>query len=362
MRVLHAITKGDVGGAQTHVVELALTQDTTGLEVSVMAGCDGPAMNRLRARGIQILIVESLGHSIAPRADAAAVREMRSLIRTVQPDVVHAHSSKGGLLARIAARMEGVASVYTAHGFPFQPGAPVVQRSMSVLGESIGGHLGDAVICLTAEEADLARRWRIARAESIFVVPNGLPDTAPLRQGPTGQTPKLIMVARFAPPKQQRELISILATLLDMPWSMTFVGDGPQLEACREFAAHLLGDRVEFLGHRDDVDVLTSSSDIALLWSGYEGMPIVLLEAMRAGLCCVASDLPGVRVLFGDPPAGLAATTPCELTGALRAVLADAGYADQLGRAARLRYESGFSIERMARGVQSVYDIAITRR
>ena len=63
--------------------------------------------------------------------------------------------------------------------------------------------------------------------------------------------------------------------------------------------------RVAFLGHRDDVAEILAASDVGVLWSRYEGLPISVMEYMRAGLCCVASDLPGVRALFGEQSAGL---------------------------------------------------------
>ncbi|HSL73187.1 MAG TPA: glycosyltransferase [Ilumatobacteraceae bacterium] len=354
MRVLHVITKGDVGGAQTHVVELAAEQHRRGTTVHVAAGCDGPAMDRLREAGIEVTILDHLGHSIAPRADRAAVRSIRSLIRTLQPDVVHAHSSKGGLLARLAARREKVPSVYTAHGFPFQAGAPFVQRVMSLAGEWVGGHVGGAVICLTPQEAALARRWHIASSAAIHVVPNGLPDTTAQRVAVVGRPPRIVMVARFAPPKRQQDLIDVLARLADLSWEMVFVGDGPMLAAAQQ-AASSLGERVRFLGHRDDVQALLADCDVAVLWSGYEGMPIALMEAMRAGLCCVASDLPGVRALFGEPPAGLTAVDGNSLEHALRSVLTDTELLADSATAARRRFVDSFTIERMVDEIDAIY-------
>lgn len=354
MRVLHVITKGDVGGAQTHVVELAAEQHRRGSTVHVAAGCDGPALDRVRAAGIEVTILDDLGHSIAPSADRAAVREIQEVIRAFAPDVVHAHSSKGGLLARLAARRERVPSVYTAHGFPFQAGAPFTQRTMSLVGEWVGGHVGSAVICLTMEEAALARRWHIAPSASIHVIPNGLPDTNTQRTTPVDRPPRIVMVARFAPPKRQQELIEVLNRLGDLDWEMVFVGDGPMLSAAQESASPL-GARVRFLGHRNDVQDLLADCDVAVLWSGYEGMPVALMEAMRAGLCCVASDLPGVRALFGEPPAGLTAATDVSLEHALRSVLTDPELLDSFAAAARHRFTESFTIEKMVDEIDAIY-------
>jgi len=362
VRILHVITKGDVGGAQTHVVELAAAQRRGGHEVVVLAGCDGDAMARVRTAGVQVEIVPSLGRAVAPTADHAAVGDLGSAFRRIRPDIVHTHSSKGGLLGRIAARLEKIPSVYTAHGFPFQAGAPRLQRVLSFAGEWVGGHLGDAVICLTDSEAELARRSHVAPAESIVVIPNGLPDTLHVRTHRTSEVLRLLMVARFSPPKRQADLIRALSALSDLPWTLSFVGDGAHLAECEALAREVIPGRVEFLGHRDDVEELTATFDVALLWSGYEGMPISLMEAMRARLCCVASDLPGVRELFGKPPVGPLVATDRQLERELRELLVNPTAVDAGGAAARRRYESAFTIEHVLRGVDEVYDKVLTRR
>jgi glycosyltransferase involved in cell wall biosynthesis len=356
VNVVHVITKGDVGGAQTHVVALVAAQVAAGHQVTVVAGSDGPAMAMARSCGVTVVVLERFVHSLSLRSDRATVRDLFALFRERRADVVHCHSSKGGLLARIAARRAGVPVVYTAHGFPFQRGAPVAQRVQSYVGELVGGRLGDAVICLTTEEAALARRGRLAPPSRIVVIPNGLPDDAPTRSCPAADgVARLVMVARFAPPKRQRELVDVLAAMTDIEWTVTFVGDGPALADVRTHAAGLLGERVDFLGHRDDAGHLVAEYDIAVLWSGYEGMPIALMEAMRAGLACVASDLPGVRRLFGDH-GGVTAPNERALGVILRRFCEDYDAVDAAGASARKRFLAEFTVDAMADAIDDVYD------
>jgi glycosyltransferase involved in cell wall biosynthesis len=227
---------------------------------------------------------------------------------------------------------------------------------MSFTGELIAGHLGDGVICLTEAEAVRARRARVVRRHRVWVVPNGLSDVPPSqrsRQG--GGTPALVMVARFAPPKRQLELIDVMARLDHLDWTLTFVGDGPQLDACRDHGQRLLRDRVTFLGDRDDVPQVLARHQAMVLWSTYEGMPISLLEGMRAELCCIASDLPGVRELFGVPSAGLVARSTAELAAAIEGIVSEPARRSDLARRARARYEASFSASAMERSVGAVY-------
>lgn len=367
IHVTHVITKLDVGGAQTHVVELALGQLAAGYEVDVIAGLAGPAATRLAAAGVPVRLVPALGSSRGRFSQRAAVGGVLDALRAVGPDIVHGHSSNGGLAARLAARRLGLPSVYTAHGWPFQRGAAWSQRLASFAGEFVAGHIGGAVICLTEAERARALRARVVPAKRIWVIPNGLADvSSELRRAHTlgGRPPVLVMVARFAPPKLQGELLGVLAEIADVPWTMRFIGDGPQLADCRAALAGspALQGRVDLLGHRDDVAELLASSDVGLLWSRYEGLPISVLEMMRAGICCVASDLPGTRTLFGTPPAGVVAASDEALALELRALLASPDRIDALGDAARARYEEHYSITALVESTGEVYAAVRARR
>lgn len=370
MRIVHVITKGDVGGAQTHVVELARAQRSGGDDVRVVAGTDGPAVDQLVCSGIDVTVVSKLGRARTSPFELGALRSVMDAIAKATPDIVHAHSSTAGVLGRIAARRLHVASVYTAHGWPFQAGAPAIQRCISLVGEFLGGRLGDAVICLTAAETQRARHVRVVPNDRLWTVPNGIGDIGPqlLRSARewrpiSGASPmSIVMVARFAPPKEQAELIEAMATMTDLPWILTFVGDGPTLAACEEMSRRLLGPRARFLGHRDDVPAILANSDAAILWSRYEGMPISLLEAMRAGVCCIGNDLPGVRELFGEPLAGVIAGTSAELFDALRHLSGEPSRIRAFGDLARLRYETSYTASAMAARTRRVYEDVIERR
>jgi glycosyltransferase involved in cell wall biosynthesis len=366
MHVAHVITKLDVGGAQTHVVELAVGQAAAGYRIDIVAGRGGPAAERLAAAGLAVRIVPELGASHGRLSQRAALSAVTRALGAIRPDLVHGHSSNGGLHARLAARRLRLPSVYTAHGWPFQKGAQWRQRIMSFAGEFVGGHVGGAVIVLTEAERDRAARARVVPRSRLWVVPNGISDVPPdLRRRRTfvdGEA-ALVMVARFAPPKLQAELAAALAAATDVPWRLRFVGDGPELAASRaqvEATPSLRG-RVEFLGHRDDVADILAGSDVGILWSRYEGLPISVTEYMRAGLCCVASDLPGVRALFGDEPAGLVVASDDQLPGTLVALLTTPGRLDTFGQRARARFESRYSVDAMVAATANVYAGSVGR-
>lgn len=363
MRILHVITRGDVGGAQTQVLELATLQLARGHDVAIAAGSLGAMAGTASTRGLRVVEIPELVRSVSPLADFRAVGRVRRLLEAERPDVVHAHSSKAGLLVRLAARLQRVATVYTAHGWPFQRGAAFGQRATSWLGEWVAGHWWGEVICLTEAEHGRARRAHVVPSGRLHVVANGLPDVEP--PGRTDARPEgplvVAMVARFAPPKDHAGVINALTMLDDVGCVVRFVGGGPGLEAARSLArASGVDGRVEFLGDRDDVASILQDSDIGLLWSRYEGMPLAILESMRAGLPCVANDLPGAVELLGECGV-IVPHDSAALARALRSLAVDADRRAALGACARRRFLAQYAIERTVDATEAVYRTAIKR-
>ena len=360
MKVMHIVTKADVGGAQTYVLELATAQLGDGHEVVIVAGTLGAMADEARRRGITVMEESALRREVGGLSEFRAARRLRERITGFGPDIVHAHSSKAGVLARLAGRSARVPTVYTAHGWPFQAGAAVPQRIVSWLGETAMGHWWGHVICLTEAEATLAHRWGVVRRRRLHVVPNGLPDVpAAVRAATASSSVTIVMVARFAPPKAQRDVLQAVGLMPAGDWVVQFVGDGPEFEAVRNSPeAAAAGGRVQFLGHRDDIGEILAAADVGLLWSRYEGMPLALMEAMRAGLVCVANDLPGVHALLGADAGMILDFRPEVLADALAALIADSARRAELGAAARRRFEHEFSMDRHLTRVLAVYDAA----
>jgi len=191
----------------------------------------------------------------------------------------------------------------------------------------------------------------------IRVVHNGIPDT-PFRADPAKHPPRIVMVARFAPQKDQALLLRALAGLKELPWELELVGDGPLLPQAQALAEELdLGERVRFLGRRLDVDRVLAGAQVFVLASRWEGLPLTVLEAMRAGLPVVASDVGGVKEAVLEGETGF--LVPRGDEGALRSRLAlllrDPALRVRMGRAGRRFYEEAFTLDRMLRKVWEAY-------
>ena len=361
VRVAHVITKMDRGGAQSMVCELARAQVDAGCEVTVLCGVLGPAADAVKDKGVRVLEVVSLRHAPSPIGDAQAVRSLVHEFRGWKPDLVHAHSSKGGLVGRIAAKRVGVPSVYTAHGWPFQAGAAATQRLMSLVGEWIGGRLGDEVVCVTKAEAELAARLRIGTVRHRHLIHNGVA-SAPAVERPirtADQTFHVVMVARLDRPKRPDIVVRAIG-LCDKRVKLQVVGDGALMAEVRSLVDSLeLWGRVELLGDGDPGPPLAQANCFVLV-SDYEGMPVTVLEAMRSGLPIVANPLPGiVEAVVGSngdsQVALLVAGQPETVATAVMSLVDNPARAYELGLAGRNRWHAYFSADRMCAEYGELY-------
>lgn len=357
--VMQVITKGEAGGAQTHVLELcqALT-----LRIRFVAVIGDPSPRsvlggELQAMGIPVCPLPQLGNSLSPLRLLAAICALLRLIREHRPTIIHAHSGVAGVVARIAGHLANTPVIYTVHGFGFKPNTPLLQRLAARLAESALAPLTSHMICVSEHERQLASRLPIA-PRRLTVIANAVADTAERAQ-PAYQPMRVVMVARLARPKRPDLLLQALALLRDrlgqeVPASL--IGGGPDLVVHRALAQQLNLQEVTFTGDVTDVPGRLASHEVFILLSDHEGLPISIIEAMRAGLAIVATDLPGVRELLTHGTNGLLVSNePGALADALQSLSAAPHLRARLGKAARHCYETRFTPAPMACAVETIY-------
>ncbi len=357
--VVLVITKGEAGGAQTHVLELCRALQCR-VRFTVLIGGDdtrsvlGQALNPL---GITVLVLPTLQNSLNPLKVLASVRALLAHLRVLQPDVIHAHSAVAGVISRLAGKLRQIPVVYTVHGFGFKPQAPWLIRTNAWLAEAVLAAWTTRMVCVSAYEKELAARLPMP-PDRVSVVHNALADV-PWRSDMATQAPRLVMVARMAAPKRPDVLIEALALLapLGLQPETHILGGGPDLARHQAAAAPM--PHVRLVGDVNDVAERLAQHQIFVLLSDHEGLPISILEAMRSGMAIVATRLPGIEeMLTHEQSAWLVPNTPQAVAQALQTLLADAPLRQRLGQAARERYEAHFQPEAMAESVLAIYQQA----
>ncbi|WP_228771139.1 glycosyltransferase family 4 protein [Cupriavidus sp. U2] len=354
-RIACLITNSETGGAQSHVADL-LRALRGQADVTLLAGGDGPLFDLARDLGIPAIRLAALDNALSPLKAVAALRELMRALREARPDILHTHSAKASALGRVAGSLLGIPVVYTVHGFAFKAAAPWKQRTVARMAEWLLAPLTSHVICVAEAERAMARQLPI-RADRISVIPNGIADVAERAQ-PGDALRRVVTVMRLAPPKRPDVLIRAFAAAQLPDCELVIAGDGPQRASLERLASQLAPGRVRFAGSIDNIPALLASAQLFLLASDHEGFPISILEAMRAGLPVIASDLPGIREQLGDGRCGVlvAENEPAAFAGALRQAAADAPARAAAGAAGRVRWEQAYGLEPMVRATWAVYE------
>ena len=358
--VMLVITKGEAGGAQSHVLALCEALVAQVRLTVVIGGPDAPSWlgDQLKGLGIQVLALPALQETLLPWRVWPAWQGLIDLIDTHAPNVVHAHSAMAGLVARMTRVQLDVPVLYTVHGFGFKPQVPWVRRQMASLAERALARWTTQIVCVSQHERDLAYQLPIAH-ERVHVIPNGIAHLKAPLDTTWHDIPHLIMVARMKSPKRHDVLLHALAQVRDKlghELPVTFVGDGPLFAQYVAQAEQLGLHKVTWAGEITHVAPLLAQQDVLMLLSDHEGMPITVLEAMRAGLTIVASDLPGIReqVIAGQE-ALLVANNPDAVAEQLVRLAQEPYLRKRLGKAAQQAFESAFTVDRMAQRVLSLY-------
>lgn len=350
MRVIYAITRGDhIGGAQMHVRDLAIETARAGHDVLVVSGNNGDLTTQLRDAGVAVEQCAGMARSIHPIKDISATRNMMAIIRAWKPEIVSAHSSKAGVVCRIAANRTGVPCIFTAHGFAFTDGVPQPTRTIYKGIERAMARISARIICVSEFDRQIGISAGIT-PERLTTVHNGIKDVSPdLRAHPGSDGPmRIVMTARFDRQKDQETLLRALTLVPEVEADL--IGVGPSLDPMQQLATEFgLSDRVRFLGHRNDVPELLSRAHVFVLSSHWEGFPLSTLEAMRAGLPVIVSDVGGAAEAVIDGTTGFVVPPRDReaLAERIRELAANPEMRSAMGDHSRTRYEAEYTFPAM---------------
>ncbi|WP_382397559.1 glycosyltransferase family 4 protein [Lentibacillus salinarum] len=360
MKIVQFVTRMDVlGGAQIHVRDLSIGLANDGCEVIVIALGKGPITEELTDHGISFVPLNHLVHGINPFHDLRAVFEIRRLLKTIKPNLLAIHSSKAGIIGRIAGKTLGIPTVFTAHGWAFTEGVPERKRKLYLTIEKIVGKFSRAIITVSKYDYNLALKHNVIPGSKMKVIHNGIPDVPHIKRSkPEKHPPKLMMVARFAFPKDHLLLLKALERLQALEWELDFVGDGPMRKEVETYSSHYtFSDRIRFLGDRGDVADLAVQSQVCILTTKLEGLPLSIIEGMRSGIPVIATDVGGVSEMVEDNVNGY--LVPKDdidiLADRLKMLILNPNLREQMGRRSRQKYEAGFSFEGMLEDTFSYY-------
>lgn len=359
MKIVFVITRLDViGGASVHLLDLVEGVQRAGHDVEILGGGKGVFLDRIEAAGIKCTSLKHLQREISLWHDFIGFFELRKQLKNAKPDLVHLHSSKAGILGRLAAKSLGVPAVFTAHGWAFTEGVSIRKRKLYLAIERFMVKFSDKIITVSEFDRQLALRSNVGNKTLVNAVHNGMPNMPVVERGIKASIVKLIMVARFDEQKDHSSLITAISQLEYKNWHLEFVGDGPLMKQTVADVKDLgLAEYVSFSGSCNDVAKRLEKSDVFLLISNWEGLPLTILEAMRSGLPVIASSVGGVPEAVTDGHTGFLVPrgNVQELSSAINKVLASEELRLAFGKAGRKKFDEEFLFDSMLKKTLNTY-------
>jgi len=356
----------NVGGPALQVTGLVEGMNRRRFDHRLLTGSVGSGETdyvELRAPSLPLTRVSGLGRAPQPLDDLRALRLLHREMRAFRPHIVHTHTAKAGVLGRVAARAAGVpALVHTFHGHLLHGYfSPAVTRGVVQVERTLA-RTTTRLVAVGARVRDDLLDAGIGRPSQYAVVPPGiaLPDppskeAARVALDLPQHAPLVVLVARLTTIKRPERFLDVARLLADRHPEAIFavVGEGELLPALREQA----GPNVRFLGWRADVEVVYAASDLVVLTSDNEGMPVSLIEAALCGVPAVATRVGSVAEVVIDGKSGLLAEADAEdLARKVDAVLSDAELRKRLAAGALGHGTASFSRARLVADTEELYE------
>jgi glycosyltransferase involved in cell wall biosynthesis len=382
IKVLHIITRLVLGGAQQNTMITASRLDPERFEVMLISGPqtgpEGEIIGEVRRRGIRLRILRQLVREINPFKDLVALARLYLMIRSEGFDIVHTHSSKAGILGRLAARMAQVpVIVHTVHGWGFHDEMWTPQRWFFIRLERWAAAFSDKLIVVSEAARKKGLREGIASPEQFVKIYSGIDsqgfdcpgiDPAGKRRelGIPLDAPLVGTIGRLSPQKAPGDLLAAAQKVVQAVPQARFliVGDGPLRNEVEEsIKAMGLSGNVVLTGIRNDAAEILALFDVFVLASLWEGLPRVIPQAMAAGKPVVCTNVDGNSEAVADGVNGFVVPPRDSdaLSSAILRLLRDPGLSNTMGLAGQRR-AAMFGEKEMVEAIDLLYQTLISQK
>ncbi len=380
IKVIHIITLLELGGAQQNTLFTVRHLNPEKYDVGLIAGSGGILDEEAgKIAHVRTIFVKNLVRPIRPWQDCKAIWDLAAILRREKPDIVHTHSSKAGIIGRIAAKIAGVEKiVHSVHGFGFNPRQKFFVRWLFIILEKWIAHFTDCLIAVSQDNIQTGLAKGIGKPEQYRLIRSGVDidqikdqaqktNLVELREN-LKIAPQMHIAVNIGPFKIQKNPLGFLdfakIALQKLP-NLTFlmVGDGglrPQLE--QKLRDLKLQDKVRLLGWRRDIPSLLALADCLVMTSLWEGLPRASVEALILGKPVFAYAVDGQRDIIQNGFNGYIVEPGQNETLAekLAQTLRDPKELEKLKKNAQKTIDISFNIHHMVRQQEELYSSLLT--
>lgn len=313
VKVVHLITKLELGGAQINTIYTYENLNPETYETYLLTGPGGILTDRIGLRE-RLVTIPDLGRAINPLKDVKAYKHLKKILSEIKPDILHTHSSKAGILGRMTGKALNIPVViHSVHGFSFSPHQSFLKRALFVRAEKWVAPKTDHFIFVSKEDIETAQKYKLVK-ENYSLIRSGFPFAPFTRKNPDTRQlraqyriePKDVVCGIIAPFKPQKGLFHLLQVaeriLKECPNALFFIaGDGVLRGALEEEIRKLgMEERFRLPGFIFDMGELLDIFDVGISTALWEGLPQSLVQMRLKKIPVVASDIAGNREVIRD--------------------------------------------------------------
>jgi glycosyltransferase involved in cell wall biosynthesis len=371
VKVIQLIARMNVGGPAVIVADLMRSIDSSKVEQVLITGyCDSDEADYLEtvATDIKATRIAGLGRSVSLVSDIRAFFALVAMIKKIAPDVIHTHTAKAGVLGRLAAILAGRSAkrVHTFHGHLLHGYFSGWKVKLVIAIEKFLAKRTDVLVAVGNQVKEDLLAAGIGKSDQYRVFFPGLVEPKKISKDVARQQFEMeageiyvAYVGRMTAIKRPDRLLNTAAEIKtrNLPVKFIVAGEGDLFDATkRDSERRELP--VKFLGWRKDIGALFAASDIAILTSDNEGIPLTLIQAAQASLPMVATDVGSISdIVVHEVNGYLVDSEPAALADALQKLAIDPVLRQIMGDAGRERTSRYFSLEKMCADHTELYQL-----
>lgn len=358
MRIIYFITKSDLGGAGVHVLDLCNGMQAKGHTVGLVCPSGGWIDGEFKKTDGKFYSNNYFSNTFNPLNLLNSLFISYKAIKDFDPDIIACHSSMAGIIGRItSAFFKKPKVVFTAHSWAFTDGAPIIRKIFMIPMEKFLALFTHKIICVSDFDKLIASKYKIAKSNKLQVVYNGVTNRE-LRSISERETFKIITVTRFDYPKLPDLLVRSLALIKQDNIKLDIIGYGPQEKEIKDLInKHNLSNKVKIYNSvkKEDVINMLADSDLFVLISKHEGLPITILEAMSVGLPIIASNVGGIPEEIDSSCGVLVDNDIYKIRDAIVDISSDKSIITKFSTSSYNRQRAFFSPEKFIQETENVY-------
>ena len=368
MKVLHIITRMNTGGPAVFLDHLTSAMKNLDTQSTIAYGyCESNESDFTQTHklGAQLLKINTLHRSLNPIDDLRSFLTLRRIIKEIKPDLINTHTSKAGVLGRLAAKSidKNLPVVHTFHGHLIYGYFARYKSWIFTVIEKIMGKYTDAAVAVTGETKRSLTNLGIGKKLLWAVIQIGIPvKTTELNHGQNGVF-NLLWVGRFTnikDPKYAIEVIKHLSEVSPNKFTLTMVGEGELFSEIKTKAKNL---PITFTGWLNAPFENIHDFDLLLITSKNEGLPLVMLEAANYGKPTISNNVGGISEFISNNQTGyLTELDPVKMANQIIEIASDMKSLYQVGVNAKKLLSEKFSVNKMAENYKDLYMQLVIRK